>query len=45
MPFRYRCTDDDCEFDHHSPGLAMAHEANEDHECETYTVDETERER
>lgn len=38
MPFRYRCLE--CEFDHFSPGVTSAHEANEGHECESYTVDQ-----
>jgi len=38
MPFRYRCLD--CEFDHFSPGLTSAHENNQGHRCESYTVDQ-----
>ena len=38
MPFRYRC--DDCRFDHWSPGIASAHEANTGHDIEPYSVDQ-----
>lgn len=40
MPFRYRCTEDGCDFDHFSPGLTSAHEGNTGHDCETYSVDQ-----
>jgi len=39
MPFRYECTE--CDFDHFSPGVASAHEANENHRVEPYSVDES----
>lgn len=40
MPFRYRCTEPDCGFDHFSPGMTSAHEHNTGHEVESYTVDQ-----
>lgn len=40
MPFRYRCLTEDCSVDTHSPGIASAHESNDGHEMESYTVDQ-----
>jgi len=40
MPFRYRCSTVGCDFDHFSPGIASAHESEDGHNCESYTVDQ-----
>ena len=40
MPFRYRCMEPGCDFDHFSPGFASAHENNEGHDVESYGVDQ-----
>ena len=39
MPFRYRCATVGCYFDHFSPAIATAHESEDGHNCESYTVE------